>query len=92
MNRSKFLQLVIALPLIMLFLVGCGSNEAPPATSIPETSATSTMEPPVATDPLGIGDMAPDFTLPDGNGNMVQLANQLQDNQLVVLVFYNSHL
>jgi peroxiredoxin Q/BCP len=31
---------------------------------------------------------APDFTLPDKDGNMVHLAEELQDNEQVVLVFY----
>lgn len=34
------------------------------------------------------GDIAPDFTLPDGDGSMVNLADELQDHQSVVLVFY----
>jgi len=34
--------------------------------------------------------MATDFTLPDGNGNMVSLADELQENEQVVLVFYIS--
>ena len=33
-------------------------------------------------------EVAPDFTLPDGNGNMVHLADELQNNEQVVLVFY----
>lgn len=32
--------------------------------------------------------MAADFTLPDSNGNMVNLAETLQENEQVVLVFY----
>ena len=35
------------------------------------------------------GDIAPDFTLPDSNGNMVHLADELNDNRMVVLVFYH---
>jgi len=34
------------------------------------------------------GDKAPDFTLPDGNGAMLNLAEELQENEQVVLVFY----
>lgn len=98
MNRQQLLQLVIAVTLIMLFLAGCGSSEAPtatatpepPATSTPEPPATSTPEPVVVNDPLHAGDTAPDFTLPDSNGNMVSLAALLQDNEMVVLVFYYS--
>jgi peroxiredoxin len=33
-------------------------------------------------------EIAPDFTLPDSNGNMVNLAAELQENEQVVLVFY----
>ena len=40
------------------------------------------------TEPLRSGDAAPDFTLPDGDGNLVSLADHLLNNQLVVLVFY----
>jgi peroxiredoxin len=32
--------------------------------------------------------MATDFTLPDGDGNMVSLVDELQENEQVVLVFY----
>jgi hypothetical protein len=67
MSRQQPLQLVIAVILIMLFLVGCG-NAAPAST-----------------------DVAPDFTLPDGNGNKVHLADELNNNQMVVLVFYHSY-
>lgn len=35
-------------------------------------------------------EMATDFTLPDSNGNMVSLADELQENEQVVLVFYYS--
>ena len=37
---------------------------------------------------LPLGEIAPDFTLPTGDGNMVNLAEELQENQQVVLVFY----
>lgn len=60
--------------------------EAPPATSTPEIE---TEEP--ATDSPRVGDVAPDFILSDGTGNMVRLADELQENQVVVLVFYHSH-
>ena len=41
---------------------------------------------------LDTGDVAPDFNLPDGNGNTVNLADELQKNEHVVLVFYYSWL
>ena len=37
------------------------------------------------------GEMAPDFTLPDSNGIMVNLVDSLNDNQMVVLVFYHEY-
>ena len=73
--------------------------EPPSPTEAP--AAAPTAEPPIPTeeiateepaiDPLGTGDLAPDFTLPDSNGNMVNLADNLLDNRLVILVFYFSH-
>jgi peroxiredoxin len=36
--------------------------------------------------------IAPDFSLPDSEGNMVQLADELQNNEQVVLVFYYTYL
>ena len=35
-----------------------------------------------------VPEIAADFTLPDSNGNMVNLADELQENEQVVLVFY----
>jgi cytochrome oxidase Cu insertion factor (SCO1/SenC/PrrC family) len=68
-------------------------TEAPAAAPTAEpptpTEEIATEEP--AIDPLGTGDLAPDFTLPDSNGNMVNLADNLLDNRLVILVFYFSH-
>jgi cytochrome oxidase Cu insertion factor (SCO1/SenC/PrrC family) len=37
------------------------------------------------------GDIAPDFTLPDGSGNMVHLADELQDHRMVILVYYHAY-
>ena len=37
---------------------------------------------------LPVGEIAPEFTLSDGNGNMVNLAEELQENEQVVIVFY----
>ena len=37
------------------------------------------------------GDIAPDFTLPDSVGNMVSLADELNNNRLVILVFYHAY-
>jgi peroxiredoxin Q/BCP len=71
-----------------------------PSTALPEpTAEPPTAQPvptaePAAAEPVEdgprVGDLAPDFTLPEGNGNMVNLAEQLQNNEMVALVFYIS--
>jgi peroxiredoxin len=38
------------------------------------------------------GDIAPDFTLSDTNGNMVSLVDELGENEQVVLVFYYTYI
>ncbi len=92
MSRQLALKLGIALTLTMLFLVGCGNTTSTPV--VEDSAATSTpkieTEEP-ATDSPRVGDLAPDFTLPDSTGTMVHLADELQENQVVVLVFYFSH-
>ena len=57
------------------------------ATEEPTAESVVTEEP-ETTGPR-TGDIAPDFTLPDSNGNMVHLADELNDNRMVVLVFYH---
>ena len=69
-------------------------------TQVPTASPTETeqstptesvaTEKPTASGPR-TGDIAPDFTLPDSNGDMLHLADTLNDNRMVVLVFYNSY-
>jgi peroxiredoxin Q/BCP len=75
----------------LLLLAGCSGQAA----DAPESPATATLEPlgmsapePPTESSLRVGDMAPDFTLPDKSGNMVNLAAELQENEQVVLVFY----
>ena len=89
MSRQHLPKLVIVGLLTMLFLVACGNTGSTPVTETPP--ATFTPEPLVAMDLLSTGDVAPDFTLPDGEGNMVSLTDKLQDNQQVVLVFYSDY-
>jgi hypothetical protein len=101
------LVIAVMLTLLFLVACGSSDSspitETPPATFTPKRSgSTPITETPSATytpkpkrvffsDPLSTGDVAPDFTLPDSEGNMVILANQLQDNQYVVLVFYSDY-
>lgn len=56
-------------------------------TEEPEPEETEEVEETSMTSPL-TGESAPDFNLPDGEGNMVSLSSQLQENEQVILVFY----
>lgn len=69
--------------------VGSVITEEPTAMSVPAEEQTENVaaEQPRVTG-LPLGEIAPDFTLPTGDGNMVNLAEELQDNEQVVLVFY----
>lgn len=66
------------------------SPEPPTPTEEPKPEEAVAVEE-SATDGPRTGDAAPDFTLPDSNGNMVRLADEVQDSQMVVLVFYEVH-
>ncbi len=63
----------------------------PTPTEAPQPEETEAPEEPEAAGPRA-GDVAPDFTLPDSTGAMVHLADELQDYQMVVLVFYERHI
>ena len=80
MSRTRVISMGLASILAGLFLFGCGT---------PAVTEIATEEPPAG--PLGEGDAAPDFTLPDTKGNMVRLADELLDNRLVILVFYHAY-
>jgi hypothetical protein len=74
-------------------MAACGGTTASaPESEAPAVTAT---EPPAAEQPATdsplTGDIAPDFALPDSNGNDLMLSDELKNNQTVVLVFYNAH-
>ena len=79
MSHRQALNLGIVATLLVSLLVACGGN-AP--TAEPTMTDKRTPSSPRA------GDVAPDFTLPDKDGNMVRLADELKDHSSVVLVFY----
>lgn len=56
------------------------------ATEEPTAESLAMEEPEISG--LPVGETAPDFTLSDGDGNMVNLTEELQENERVVLVFY----
>ena len=68
-------------------------TEEPTAESVAtgEPTAESVItEEPKTTGPR-TGEIAPDFTLPDNNGDMVHLADELNDNRMVILIFYHAY-
>ena len=87
MSRNHLPIYGIAGVLTMLLLVACGNTGNPPTSEA--LSATSPPEEAFASDALRAEDMAPDFTLTDNSGNMVILADELLENEFVVLVFYH---
>ncbi len=79
----KYARLTFAQIVFALVLAACGGAVATPA----PTEAPTPAEASVSAGPRA-GDTAPDFTLPDNNGAMVHLADELKSNRAVVLVFY----
>jgi hypothetical protein len=63
------------------------STASPTETNQPTPTENVATEESIAIGPR-TGDIAPDFTLPDSEGNMVNLADELGENQSVILVFY----
>ena len=82
-----WLGLVLVLSLMIAACSGTTStaqSEEPVSAEIGDSEESNSNSP--RTD-----DMAPDFTLPDSNGNMVHLADELSDNRMVILVFYHEY-
>ncbi len=79
MSHRQAQTTVITTVLIILFLVACGGNTSTAKPAITDIRTTSGPR---------VGDIAPDFTLPDQVGNMVRLADELKDHNSVVMVFY----
>jgi len=88
MMKKMVIWLGLALVLLIL-MAACGSNATPTPKS--EALAVTAAEQ-SAIDSPRTGDLAPDFTLPDSNKNMVHLVDELQENEQVVLVFYSSYI
>ena len=82
-----WLGLVLVLPALM---AACSGNTPSPQTEEPKSAESVVAEESKTTGPH-TGDIAPDFTLADSNGNMVHLADELNDNRMVILVFYHAY-
>jgi len=79
MSHRQALNLGMVATLFVSFLVACGGNAPTAEPTITDKRTASGPR---------VGDVAPDFTLPDKDGNMVRLADELKDHSSVVLVFY----
>ena len=90
-----WLGLAVVLSLLM---AACGGTTPTPQSEGSKTAESVVTEQPAATEeetvptdsvtPNSTAEIAADFTLPDSNGNMVNLVDELQENEQVVLVFY----
>ena len=86
-------KLVIPALLIFAGLQGCQHSSQPPGKPENSSSSTSTnagnsSQPPSAPQTtLKVGDLAPDFTLPDTDGNPVRLSD-FRGKKNVTLAFY----
>ena len=93
-----WLGLVLVLPALM---AACSGTIPTPQTEEPKSAESVVTEEPKPTESVvteepkttgpRTGDIAPVFTLPDSNGNMVHLADELNDNRMVILVFYHAY-
>ncbi|MCK4899062.1 MAG: peroxiredoxin family protein [Anaerolineales bacterium] len=83
---------------LSLLMAACGGTTPTPQSEGSKTAESVVTEQPAATEeetvptdsvtPNSTAEIAADFTLPDSNGNMVNLVDELQENEQVVLVFY----
>ena len=97
----KQIQTFFALTLLLLGAFSCGTSENPDSEvgistgTLPGEVESIDSESPVANldelepgEGLSIGSQAPDFELPDGNGELHALADYIGNDKNVVLVFY----
>ena len=83
--ENRYVILIGIASLLALLMAACSADsatpEAPTATAVPVPTLSGPRT----------GELAPDFTLPDHTGSPVHLADELQENQVVALVFYFSY-
>ncbi len=85
MKRNfKAAAALLVLALVVPLLSQCSSADTAAPAGKAEAKATASAPEPAT---LGVGDKAPDFTLPDQNGKPYSLS-QFQGKENVVLAFY----
>jgi cytochrome oxidase Cu insertion factor (SCO1/SenC/PrrC family) len=82
-GNFKAAAALLGFALVVPILSQCSSAKTS-ATAAPEAKTTANAPEPAV---LKVGDKAPDFTLPDQNGNSYTLS-QFQGKENVVLAFY----
>ena len=97
MKKEKIIWLALVIVLSLL-MAACSGTIPTPQTAEPEIAESVVTEQPAAAEEEAVPtdsearkstlNMATDFTLPDNNGNMVNLTDELQEYEQVVLVFY----
>lgn len=79
---------LLTAPAVLLALAAVGYAQAPAQTPAPTASPAARQAPPPAPKTnLKVGDLAPDFTLPDTKGQPVHLAD-FRGKKNVILAFY----
>jgi peroxiredoxin Q/BCP len=88
--KKKMVIWLGLLSTLLLLITACSGTSPTPQTEEPKPTEIVVTEESKSTGPR-TGDVAPDFILHDGDGNMVHLADELKDNRTVVLVFYYAY-
>jgi cytochrome oxidase Cu insertion factor (SCO1/SenC/PrrC family) len=88
--KIRIIYLFALVLILSLLMAACSGATSTAQTEEPKSAEIGVTEELNTTSPR-TGDLAPDFTLPDSNGKMVHLTEELNDNQLVILVFYHEY-
>ena len=75
----------------LLLLLGCESVSETRLSPNTEHTVVASKEPPITVKAKAVGEIAPNFKLPDVSGSLVSLSSLLSENRFVVLVFYRGY-
>jgi cytochrome oxidase Cu insertion factor (SCO1/SenC/PrrC family) len=78
---------ILAAPILLALAAVAGFAQAPAQTPAPSATPARQAPPPAPKTNLKVGDVAPDFTLPDTKGQPVHLAD-FRGKKNVILAFY----